>query len=1165
MKKLFTIIILIVSIHSFGQDVQGTRVIARQSLFLRNTWVDSLRRDTIGWQNDFGSLPTAASVYKFVAGRMGGGGGTGTVTSVTGTANRITITGTPTVAPVVNIATTYVGQNSITTLGTITTGVWNGTAIANANLANSTISGVALGSNLFDLTTGYGVLYNSGTTYNGGAAKTILLDSATVFPQIRATISSSSNGGTTYTVAASNSPAVLKARADYICDGTADESEINTALALGNVILVEGTYNIAATIAVPDNTWLRGSGDGTILAVTTGIGVITDGGTTGIRISDLKITGNGAASQRGIYMTSVGSGTGPTAVTGCVIENIYITGTDLAGVELELCANSIVNNIRTTDIDFDGIVIDRSSVVAVSNGVHNGNFAGIFITGSTSTHINIINNIVEGSLDIGIQIENATDCIISGNVVRSSESFCLDIQNSARMTVDGNTLDGSNSQVVFNTSSVPNSVFSDNLITNGQLEGLIISSCENSTVSGNTIYNNGLATNNTYDAVSIFSDDVSFVGNTIKRGTGNQHRYGLRITLGSDRNLIADNKLYQSGATGDINNSSTLARIRDNVANDGTWLDLAITNYQFTMATNKLLGRGTAATGAIEEITLGTGLSLTGTTLNATVSVTTVGAINGGTEDANGANISGSTIYMQDADGTYPGLLSVAKYKNLFGHTTLSNPTGTITIDMSTYGQYLITQTSTGGRTLAVTNANPGTIFILDFDNTSGADIIYTLPANSFVNYVSSATATIPANKSSLSLSHYDGTNYWFTQSSSAVSGDVTKVGTPVNNQLGVWTGDGTIEGDANLTFASSTLNIGVAGSATGLLKLSGVTSGTVTIQPASAAGTYTLTLPTTDGGANEFLQTDGNGVLTWAAAGGGITVNSTAITSGATDAILFQNSSAQVSQGTFYYNETSKRLGIGIAPTYGFHVRTAGVAAIGSVAVLNLEGTAAYNAGAGAGIMFGGKWNAAGSYTPMANIFGGKDNVVDGDYGGALTFYTREFGGTTDNVAALRINSTQYANFAKRIYIGSTSTAPTALLHIVAGTATAGTAPLKLTTSTFNTTPEIGAIEFDGTNYTGSLAGTRYTFAKTLTATATLDFGSTVAGTSTDLTITLTGAVDGQSISLGVPNGSTLSNGIFTAWVSASNTVTVRFSNNSLAATLDPASGTFRASIIAY
>lgn len=38
-----------------------------------------------------------------------------------------------------------------------------------------------------------------------------------------------------------------------------------------------------------------------------------------------------------------------------------------------------------------------------------------------------------------------------------------------------------------------------------------------------------------------------------------------------------------------------------------------------------------------------------------------------------------------------------------------------------------------------------------------------------------------------------------------AGSGDVSKVGTPVNNQVGVWTGDGTIEGDANLTFDTTT------------------------------------------------------------------------------------------------------------------------------------------------------------------------------------------------------------------------------------------------------------------------------------------------------------------------------------------------------------------------
>lgn len=50
------------------------------------------------------------------------------VDSVSGTLNRITISGTA-ADPVVDIAATYVGQTSITTLGTVTTGTWNGTVI----------------------------------------------------------------------------------------------------------------------------------------------------------------------------------------------------------------------------------------------------------------------------------------------------------------------------------------------------------------------------------------------------------------------------------------------------------------------------------------------------------------------------------------------------------------------------------------------------------------------------------------------------------------------------------------------------------------------------------------------------------------------------------------------------------------------------------------------------------------------------------------------------------------------------------------------------------------------------------------------------------------------------------------------------------------------------
>lgn len=60
---------------------------------------------------------------------------TWTTRTVAGTTNRVSLTNGDGVSgnPTIDIAATYVGQTSITTLGTITTGVWNGTTIAIAN------------------------------------------------------------------------------------------------------------------------------------------------------------------------------------------------------------------------------------------------------------------------------------------------------------------------------------------------------------------------------------------------------------------------------------------------------------------------------------------------------------------------------------------------------------------------------------------------------------------------------------------------------------------------------------------------------------------------------------------------------------------------------------------------------------------------------------------------------------------------------------------------------------------------------------------------------------------------------------------------------------------------------------------------------------------------
>lgn len=68
----------------------------------------------------------------------------------------------------------------------------------------------------------------------------------------------------------------------------------------------------------------------------------------------------------------------------------------------------------------------------------------------------------------------------------------------------------------------------------------------------------------------------------------------------------------------------------------------------------------------------------------------------------------------------------------------------------------------------------------------------------------------------------------------------------------------------ANPAFTATPV-LGVAGTTAGTLGLSGVTSGVVTVQSAAVAGTWSLTLPPSGGSANQFFQTDGSGVGSWA------------------------------------------------------------------------------------------------------------------------------------------------------------------------------------------------------------------------------------------------------------------------------------------------------------
>lgn len=192
---------------------------------------------------------------------------TGIVTSVSGTTNRITVSPT-TGAAIVDISASYVGQSSITTLGTITTGVWNGTAIANANLANSsiTINGTSISLGGSGTITASATSMTVGTTtVLSGTDTRILYDNAGVLGEYTIT-------GTGTVVAMKTSPVFVTPTLGVASATTVNKITI-TAPATGATLTIQEGFTL--TVSGTANVSGTNSGDQTITLT----GAVTGSGT----------------------------------------------------------------------------------------------------------------------------------------------------------------------------------------------------------------------------------------------------------------------------------------------------------------------------------------------------------------------------------------------------------------------------------------------------------------------------------------------------------------------------------------------------------------------------------------------------------------------------------------------------------------------------------------------------------------------------------------------------------------------------------------------------------------------------------------------------------------------------------------------------------------------
>jgi parallel beta-helix repeat protein len=406
------------------------------------------------------------------------------------------------------------------------------------------------------------------SSYTGQAGKAVQVKSTEDGLEFQTIVS----GKRTATKIVAASDSLDKSRADYVCDGVADQDEINAAInALptsgGRVLLLEGTYNISGTITILKNyVTLEGQGAGTKLFLVNGANChaiqVGNGSTAleGIRIANLRIDGNKAnqtTSVHGIYFY----GASGYLITKSGIENCIVENCANTGIYLYYSNNNIIAENQANSNWGAGIYLYYSNNnVITGNQTNSTYYYGIYLI-SSNNNIIAENQAISNRID-GFYIYLANNNIIIGNQVNSTTNGSgMGILHSSYNIVIGNECQGNNGygiNIVGSNSN--NNLVVKNYLT-GNTSGALSNAGTGTIIEGNIGYSTEyikstgasvtIGTGGAYGAATAFTPLSGIIrGFDLNINIGGTFGQGETVTVKIE-------SVYSDGSTGYIEKSFT--------------------------------------------------------------------------------------------------------------------------------------------------------------------------------------------------------------------------------------------------------------------------------------------------------------------------------------------------------------------------------------------------------------------------------------------------------------------------------------------------------------------------------------------------------------------------------------------------------------------------------